>query len=183
MKKLKMTLFSMVYIVCFNANAVTYFENVDNIEEVKMKSSLEHNYKYYIACEIPEENYAHKIFTNNYELKKNTVILKNLKNDSDDSIRNYEYMNSSCIIKPNIALGLDIFSKEEKEEFKDLMKETGKTYKMHCRKIGDRDNFSTFKIKYHIFDGDNIAFAEKENNAYYIYKILKANCLKSEIIN
>jgi len=84
------------------------------------------------------------------------------------------YLNTKCVIKPNLKL-IDKFSEEEKVEFKNLQEKTDFIYEIACRNIGDSGT-STFKANNYVANKNEIAFAETEKGVSKVYKITNPVC-------
>lgn len=164
---LKSLTFSILFV--FMATLVSGCD--ENSDTIKQRA-YENSFKYQIRCYQSNSNSADEYFVNDYSFNGVEFKIPYI-NDKQQNIE-LSFLNSRCVVRPNMAL-FDKFSDEEKSEFKSLIEKSDYVYKITCRNINDAGS-STFNVNTYVANKNEIAFAETEKGVSKVYKITNPVC-------
>lgn len=145
----------------------------DDASEVAERQKIKDSFKYQIRCYQPDGNTKSEYSTNDYSFSGSEMSIPYTHKEKGKG--DMTYLNTKCVIKPNLKL-IDKFSEEEKEEFKNLQEKTDFIYEITCRKLMDNGS-STFKSNNYVANKNEIALADIEKDgSFTIYKLVNPVC-------
>lgn len=145
----------------------------DDDEEIAARQKIKDTFKYQVRCYNPNGNNVSEYNVNDYSYSGAGMKIPYV--DKEKGKGDMFYLNTKCVIKPNLKL-IDKFSEEEKVEFKNLQEKTDFIYEIACRNIGNSGT-STFKANNYVANKNEIALADIEKDgSFTIYKLVNPSC-------